>query len=143
LAALHSDNEWHKSDGAGVWRANYARAVDLILEAAAPLLGPRPLLDREAVTRVIGHVRALPWDEAVTPHVDAVMKLARPMPTQGQINDLLMQHRVLWQRSDSVIACACDPADQDRRLPIQWFTHIEFAAHQRDAVLALLNGAES
>jgi len=38
LEALHADSEWHRSDGAGVWRANYKRAVDLVLEAAAPHL---------------------------------------------------------------------------------------------------------
>lgn len=40
LLALHADPEWHRSDGTGVWRANYQRAVDLILEAALPYLAP-------------------------------------------------------------------------------------------------------
>jgi hypothetical protein len=38
LAALHADSEWHRSDGTGVWRANYGRAVDLVLAAALPHL---------------------------------------------------------------------------------------------------------
>jgi hypothetical protein len=50
LAALHADSEWHRSDGTGVWRANYARAVDLVLEAALPHLeGATPAIDREAL----------------------------------------------------------------------------------------------
>lgn len=41
LAALHADPEWHKPDSGGfLWRANYARAVDLVLEAALPHLTP-------------------------------------------------------------------------------------------------------
>jgi hypothetical protein len=102
LAALNNDKDWHKPDSAGVWRANYHRAVELVLEAAAPLmtqpatgipeqavevyrrkyweksgalgdeaavraaleaaqpyLGVRPVVDREAVERLVGAA----WDD--------------------------------------------------------------------------------
>jgi len=50
LAALHADSEWHKPGaGGGSWRANYQRAVDLVLQAAVPLLAPQPVVDREAL----------------------------------------------------------------------------------------------
>jgi hypothetical protein len=53
LAALNNDKTWHKPDSAGVWRANYHRAVELVLEAAAPLMGqPATGVTDEAVERV-------------------------------------------------------------------------------------------
>jgi hypothetical protein len=51
LAALHNDEEWHKPGASGVWRANYKRAVDLVLEAAEPHMAPE--VDREALEQVI------------------------------------------------------------------------------------------
>lgn len=60
-----------------------------ILEAAAPLLGPRPLLDDGGVYRIVG-------DHDIT---DAVMELARPMPTreqiEGEISDELYGEGIL------------------------------------------------
>ncbi len=52
LKALLVDNGWHKSDGTGVWRANYKRAVDLVLEAAAPLMGATPVASRDKLAAV-------------------------------------------------------------------------------------------
>lgn len=48
-------------------------------------LAARPLLDREAVRRVINEARLLPVTHSNRPSVEAVMELARPMPTQEQI----------------------------------------------------------
>lgn len=42
LAALEADKDWHKPDSMGVWRANYTRAVELVLDAAAPFMGATP-----------------------------------------------------------------------------------------------------
>lgn len=93
------------------------------LEAAAPLLGPRPLLDEKAVARAItnatGHASV-----AIT----GVMELARPMPTREEISSALM---------DSGVA-------QYVRHEAPGHTWVEgYAQVLADAVLALLNGAES
>jgi hypothetical protein len=40
LRALIADAEWHKSDGGGVWRADYERAARLVVEAALPQIVP-------------------------------------------------------------------------------------------------------
>lgn len=56
LAALNNDKTWYQQGEDGVWRANYHRAVDLVLEAAAPLLAAHPEpatgVTDEAVERV-------------------------------------------------------------------------------------------
>lgn len=76
------------------WATGYKTAeVDLnaALEAAAPLLGPRPLLDRDALGQVLISFGADMRIDADSPAemfgnaVDAVMDLARPMPTREQI----------------------------------------------------------
>lgn len=108
-------------------------AVRHILTVAAPLLGPRPLLDREAVRRILGDVRALPVTRSTNPHVEAVMELARPMPTR------------------ETLATAVDPEafDETRKRSqhpaavVQWAARKHMAYKAADAVLALLNGAES
>ena len=90
LEALHADPDWHKPDSSGtVWRANYKRAVDLVLEAAQPFMTSRPALDREAVKRLlelygVSH-DALTPDLARETIAAAVMELTVPVPTEGQI----------------------------------------------------------
>lgn len=75
LAALHADSEWHYSDGTGAWRANYGRAVDLILAAALPYLtddGATPFeLETERISwhRKEGYEAGLPARGA-TPTID-------------------------------------------------------------------------
>lgn len=117
-AAMAVSLDWEK----------YTASMRTALRAAVPLLGPRPLLDREAVGRIIGDVRALPWDGAVTPHIAAVMKLARPMPTRKRIITALARaegRTITWQSTEW------------RRMAEETF------GFRADAVLALLNGAES
>ena len=80
---------------------------------------PRPLLDREAVTRIINEARALPATWPSTPSTDAVMELARPMPTQAELTD--------WLRD--IFVTDADPEGTT------WDTAAEL-------LLALLNGAE-
>lgn len=108
------------SDGPARFRA--------ALEAAAPLLGPRPLLDRETVRERIWRSLAgtglggIFRDELAEAQADAVMELARPMPTEAGIVGVL--HRSIREGG-----FAEEPAD--RRL------------RQARALLALLNGAGS
>jgi len=74
---------------AHTWEARAREA----LEAAAPLLGPRPLLDREAVAKRLAGIIHDRQDQMIDGHIeddadalaDAVMELARPMPTREQI----------------------------------------------------------
>lgn len=107
--------------------AEWMRAA---LESAAPLLGPRPLLDWEAVKRVINEARALPATHSSRPSIEAVLELARPMPTREQIAGVLADHD-----ADSVIDCTCgwrdDQNDED------------LLHHQADGVLALLTGGQT
>lgn len=100
------------------------------LEAAAPLLGSWPLLDREALRNVMiqfgidvkmddPHVGA---SERVDRRVDELMEMARPMPTREQIEQRI------------------------RRIYIDGGAHIthaqEAAAEIATAVLALFNTTE-
>lgn len=68
-------------------------AARLLLETAAPLLGLRPLLDREAVHQAIAaNVWAVEGDGVeIIEAVPAVMELARPMPTQAELADWLRE----------------------------------------------------
>lgn len=102
-------------------------AVRHILTVAAPLLDPRPLLDREAVKRILGDVRALPVTRSTNPHVEAVMELARPMPTREQI------------------AAALDPvAFRPLRMEDSSYNQRRWMAlRDADGVLAQMNGARS
>lgn len=92
--ALAADGHWHKPDSGGVWRANYTRAVDLVLEAVWPLLGtrPQPTLDRRAVHAAI--VDELDGEGVVSyglaPKLtDRVMDAVHPLPTREQIAEAL------------------------------------------------------
>src|SRR5258705_13780400 len=65
---------------------NFVPGMRAALEAAVPLLDPRPLLDREAVYRAIsGEAFIGPAEDATA----AVMALARSVPTREQIGALL------------------------------------------------------
>jgi hypothetical protein len=92
---------------------------------------PRPLLDRKAVREVFhstsvrvryedGAYRIVVEDPEFDRVTDAVMELARPMPTRDQIASVLLYEE------------GSEWAENTNR-------HYELA----DAVLALLNGAES
>lgn len=68
----------------------YRDHARLHLEAAAPLLGPRPLLDQQAVANVIyAAVRAQAGPAIAslvgTEALSSLMELARPMPTRNRI----------------------------------------------------------
>lgn len=99
------------------------------LEAAYRLDAPRPLLDRDAVKSLIGQAQTASWGsgQSTNDFVDAVMELARPMPTREQIAQVLHDQNQVhaWDTNRCDDACG-------------------IAYYQRaDAVLALLNGAES
>jgi hypothetical protein len=63
-------------------------------------------------------VRALPWDGAITPHIDTIMVMARPMPARARVREVLDDLTYLR-----------DPQDD-----VDEYT---------DKIMALLNGAES
>lgn len=110
-------------------------AVRHILETAAPLLGPRPLLDQGDVFAALDEVytNGAMGGEWSSLGADAVMDLARPMPTREQIDKLMRRHTV-GAFNPEQSACACDRT---------WRSHAEYREHVRDALLALLNGAKS
>lgn len=156
LLAAHPEPDRHPSDAAveaaaqQYWQAgvdantggsgskrDWMRAA---LEAAYRVDVPRPLLDRDELGRVLIHFGADVRAEANEPAVmfgevvDAVMKLARPMPTREQIELLLLAHIRDWHEDGSVTCKACGYVDDK---PYGW------PRHQADVVLALLNGTES
>lgn len=99
------------------------------LEAAAPLLGARPLLDRAAVGQALrSNLTVNEYNEpsatGTTAAVDAVMELARPMPTREQIDALLLEWRVRPPGQ---------PTQQEA---------INYRRKMRNAVLALINGSK-
>jgi hypothetical protein len=108
-----------------VYRAD-ARAA---LAAAAPLLAPGQVLDREAVWRGVysAAIQHLNPSGVADKATDAVMELARPMPTREQIAEAL--------REVSVLDYAAPPAENT----------LSGSERERvaDALLALLNGSES
>lgn len=59
-----------------------------VLLAAEP--APRPVIDREALDRRLETAKGHSWSIETT--VDAVMELARPMPTREQIKEHLSLH---------------------------------------------------
>jgi hypothetical protein len=93
-------------------------AVRELLEAATPLLGPRPLLDREKLFQLLHEdgcgcdlqrksitLEAADWMRGHVMHwndrVDAVLKLARPMPTREQIGQVILRHSLTSNREYS------------------------------------------
>lgn len=64
------------------------------LEAAIPLLGPRPLLDREALTEEIFRATAMQVSRnSSRDAADVALRMARPMPTQDQLAEALRKVR--------------------------------------------------
>lgn len=106
-----------------IWGHGPYAAINAALEAAYRVDAPRPLLDREAVKAVLA--KRLHGEQVV----DLLMELARPMPTREQIDELLQ----LWR-----VGPAHRPHDPKYPgvLP-------NYRRKLRNAVLALLNGAES
>jgi hypothetical protein len=81
-------------------RKRYRESARRLLAAALPYLVPRPLLDREAVQ---ASARDLIYDRTtLTGHVDAVMELARPMPTEKQVKDVVLRHSLTSNRAYSL-----------------------------------------
>ena len=143
LAALHADNDWHKSDGGGVWRANYKRAVDLVLEAAQPFMQTQVVASRERVVEVLtthriectgpGEVTCrdcrdkgwMSWS-AYRQHVaDALLAAGvfRELPTRDGISELLLAKLVMLDETHPDASA------------------VERCRAQADAVLNLLGGA--
>lgn len=91
------------------------------LEAAAPLLGSRPLLDREAVKAVLA--KRLHGEQVA----DLLMELARPMPTREEL--AVAGHRWSCLKRDEPVH-ELDAVDYDR-------------ADEILEIWALLNGADS
>lgn len=110
------------------------------LEAAAPLLGPQPLLDREEIVAAVhrashnGHPcitsGVCPRLKNAGAYADSVMEMARPMPTREQIA------AAMW-----------DAEQLDYNRPRSWSeahpSQATVILGRADAVLALLNGTES
>lgn len=76
---------------------DFAGEAREILQAAAPLLGPRPLLDQQAVADVIYTAMRAQAGPAIaslvgTEVLGRLMELAQPIPTQEQIAKALHQH---------------------------------------------------
>jgi hypothetical protein len=138
LARVRFDREWRPGDwqweqypdGVNRWLDD-ARSD---LEAVAPLLGPRPLLDREAVyallraTRVTVNDEWRPTETSAGQIADAVMELARPMPTREAL---------IWAM------CRADRKEPEGKSAAWLRLAEETFGRYADAVLALLSGAES
>lgn len=117
------------------------------LEAADPLPGSRPLLDRKAVQYLLMNFRSGALRDSVSgppgsasarldATADAVLELARPMPTRQQLAMVLDKHRI---RTGPSITCSCGGWTERPVGSLLW-TPDEFARHQTEAVLALLGG---
>jgi len=126
------DSTWLDEAKRDTARQNATATASVALEAAAPLLGPRPLLDQQAVANVVyTTVRAQAGPAAAslagTDILGRLMEMARPMPTLGQIAEAIhgsdLHH--LWATE------VCSEACRERYL------------RKAAAVMALLNGAES
>ena len=111
-------------------------SVDAALAAAAPLLGtrPQPTLDRSVVEQAIRD--QFKWLGApqmysteTTLAADAVMALARPLPTREQIDEVLQLHRV----------GVGDPRHHDPRFP---GALNNYRRKLRNALLALFTGGK-
>lgn len=133
--AFYQDAGWEGVDELeGAELAAAVRGMRTALEAAAPLLGPRSLLNRDDVCSRLVHFgaevrgRKGAWQPATTlgDAVDAVMELARPMPTREQIATALDPTAFVARKDDA--------SYHNRR----WL-----ALRDADTVLALLNGSGS
>lgn len=131
------------------WRAEFTRQTGFerahildvqeareVIEAARPLLAPQPLLNREAVKQALLAVwrREAEAETVDSPEghcdglADAVMVVARPMPTREQIIEAMARaegRTIKWH------------SEQWRHLAEEVF------GWRADAVLALINGTEA
>lgn len=109
---------------------NYTASMRTALTAAAPLLDPRPLLDREAVLEVLAQLDVGGWkydnpQEFRDRVSGALLKLAQPMLTPEQIDAFLQEWRVR-------------PGGHRTQTEA-----VNYRRKMRNALLALLGGAES
>jgi len=120
----------------GLGEAPFEESMRAALEAAAPLLGTRPLLDREAVMKVLTDYRTValrnslngpPGSSEVqlSEAADSVMELARPMPTREQVSEAILAAWLV--RSELKVEAT--PVEHCRKLA--------------DAALALLDRGET
>lgn len=113
-----------------------ARLLDLLAMHPAES-APRPVIDREAVysllraTRVTVNDEWRPTETSAGQITDAVMELARPMPTREQVAEEIL--RVLQRK--------CVGGARSSAVAAQ-YRH-EIAMETSAVVLALLNGSES
>jgi hypothetical protein len=124
-------------------REDCMRTTRAALQAAYRVDVPRPLLDRMAVRDVLvrfwnavlcnSDVPGWTVQQEAEKARDAVMELARPMPTREQIDRLLTLHYydAKWSQEHQGFRCVCHWLGDD---------HVQ---HVRDELLALLNGAGS
>lgn len=105
---------------------NHARGFAGLREHIADVTAPRPVIDREAAKQSIYTTYGQGDWERSGRIVDAVMELARPMPTREQVAAVLRDH--LWIPSEH--RCSC--GDEE----IEFVSH-----HQAEAVLSLLAGS--
>jgi len=120
---------WEKSGALGD-----EAAVRIALEAAYRVDVPRPMVNEDAVgaaiTKAVAEYRGyLVFDGLGSVAAAAVMELARPMPTREQVVQVVAEY---IDDLDAVPAMGSAADHLERR-----------AVHVADAVLALLNGAES
>jgi hypothetical protein len=103
------------------------------LEAAAPLLGPRPLLHLGDVLAALDEVytSGAMGGEWPTLGADAVMELARPMPTRDDLVEAISAR--LHITTDQISTGGS---------PRQLVADTSAVGEAADAVLALLNGAD-
>jgi len=145
---------WEHPASHGQNTAARHRAIRASLEAAAPLLGPRPLLDREearvvAREAITAEVNSWPDDAGLpyfpadlhpattmqrlaNPAVDAVMGLARPMPTREQIGSAVHDAIHRFGSEQCLLPRAGETSNCYQR-----------TMRTADAALAVVNGAES
>ena len=125
---------------------NYVASMRTALEAAAPLLAPRPaspdrreimkaLLDFHSVTRIPSPSIAELQDLADT--LQALPSAApQPVVDREALRAALLGHQLEWVEDAKTFDCSCN---EDGAL--DWMPTItEASQHQVDAVLALING---
>ena len=79
---VDADADYHRWQGHAEARRQLADRL-----RAAPLLGPRPLLDRDAVRLRLETARGHRWDDDTT--ADGIVELARTMPTDAEIHEAI------------------------------------------------------
>lgn len=105
----------------------FAGVLQQMRESILAESAPRPVIDREALDRRLETARGHSWSIETT--VDAVMELARPVPTREQIAEALHNndHGHQWREHGVCHRYACD----------------QIYPPMADVVLELLNGSES